>query len=244
MGLTIHYTLTSDVKRPEDAVALLEKLRLRAADLPFKLVGDVIELHGTPAYDPDHLDRSDALTWLKIQACQPQKLERDGEEVWTSITPNDLIAFPLFPGDGCEMANFGLCRYPETFLDKARLRPSDGDGWRWSSFCKTQYASNPDSGGLPNFLRCHQGLVTLLDYAAEIGLLASVEDESGYWKHRDEAALVKEIERWNRMMAGFVGAMKDKLTKPGGPARSVQAEITKFPNYEHLEAKGRDEEEP
>ena len=27
-------------------------------------------------------------------------------------------------------------------------------GWRWSSFCKTQYASNPQCGGVPHFLRC------------------------------------------------------------------------------------------
>src|SRR5262249_2710819 len=36
-------------------------------------------------------------------------------------------------------------------------------GWQWRSFCKTQYASDPQVGGIPNFLRCHISVVTLLD---------------------------------------------------------------------------------
>src|SRR5690606_4233953 len=36
-------------------------------------------------------------------------------------------------------------------------------GWRWSSFTKTQYASDPACGGIPNFLRCHISVVTLLE---------------------------------------------------------------------------------
>jgi hypothetical protein len=38
------------------------------------------------------------------------------------------------------------------------------------------------------------------------------------------------------MIAGFVGGMKDLI---GAEAREVQSEITNFPDYEHLEAKGR-----
>jgi hypothetical protein len=64
-----------------------------------------------------------------------------------------------------------------------------------------------------------------------------VTDEGGYWTQRDEKALVEEVGQWNAMIAGFVGGIKDVL---GGKA--VDSEITKFPNYEHLEAEGRAEE--
>ena len=37
-------------------------------------------------------------------------------------------------------------------------------GWRWHSFCKTQYASDPRCGGVENFLRCHLCVVKLLDF--------------------------------------------------------------------------------
>ena len=42
------------------------------------------------------------------------------------------------------------------------------------------------------------------------------------------------------MIAGFVGTMNDML---GDAGREVESEITEFPNYEHLEAKGRADED-
>lgn len=39
-------------------------------------------------------------------------------------------------------------------------------------------------------------------------------------------------------VAGFIGQMKDLI---GG--QEVRSEITKFPNFEHLEAEGRADEE-
>jgi hypothetical protein len=244
MGLTISYTLASEVERPEDALALLGKLRNRARDLPFSDVGEIVQLQGSPAYDPDDLDREDPFKWLKIQACHLFKYQSKGEERWAQIAPEHLIAFTVYLGDGCEPANFGLCRYPKTIIDNGKRIRTKLDGWRWWSFCKTQYASNPACGGLPNFLRCHIGLVKLLDYAAELVLLVEVQDESEYWEHRDAAKLVKEIEHWNQMIAGAVGAMKDTLEKFGEPTQSLMSEITKYPDFEHLEAKGRADEQP
>jgi hypothetical protein len=37
------------------------------------------------------------------------------------------------------------------------------------------------------------------------------------------------------MIAGFVGQMKDRF----GDSGSAKAPITRFPNFEHLEARGR-----
>ena len=82
-------------------------------------------------------------------------------------------------------------------------------GWYWSSFCKTQYASSPAAGGVPNFLHCHLSVIRLLDHAKQLGILASVSDEGDYWEKRDVKALVQEVGEWNEGMAGLVGQMKD-----------------------------------
>jgi hypothetical protein len=243
MGLTIHYKLASEADTSEDARALIEKLRHRALDLPFAEVGDIIEVHGKPAYDPNNLDRDDPHKWLKIQACHLLSYKIKHDEYCAHIAPEHLIAFTVHPGDGCEPASFGLCQYPEIISDNGKQVQTKLAGGRWSSFCKTQYASNPDCGGLDNFLRCHVGLVRLLDCAGEMGLLTDVKDESGYFDHRNAAALVKEIKDWNTMIAGVVGAMKDTLESLGQDARSLISEITKYPDFEHLEAEGRSDEQ-
>ncbi len=46
MGLTIHYSLQTKSNNPEN---LLERLRQKALDLPFKEVGDIIDLKGDKA---------------------------------------------------------------------------------------------------------------------------------------------------------------------------------------------------
>lgn len=53
------------------------------------------------------------------------------------------------------------------------------------------------------------------------------------------AALVKEIGRWNEMVAGFVGRLSDHLEAVGHDRRSTVSAIMEFPNFEHLEAEGR-----
>ena len=41
-------------------------------------------------------------------------------------------------------------------------------GWRYGTFCKTQYASEPDCGGVPNFIRCHLSVIHLLDRIGQL----------------------------------------------------------------------------
>ena len=108
MGLTISYTLACKTESVEDARALVEKLRNRARDLPFAEVEEMIELKGDPAYDPEHLDNDDTSKWLKIQACHLLQYKVKGDEYWARVPPEHLIAFTIYPGDGCEHANFGL----------------------------------------------------------------------------------------------------------------------------------------
>lgn len=225
MGLTIHYQLQSASRSPAKARQLVEQLRQRAVDLPFKEVGEIVEVNGDTA-DFDKLDKDDPNRWLLIQAGQYVVCD----DRHYRITPTRVIAFSTYPGDGSEEANFGLAVYPKTIeVDGKRVRTNLGD-WSWSSFCKTQYASNPECGGVENFLRCHLAVVKLLDAAAEMGILKEVRDEGDYWEKRDIKALAAEVGDWNTMIAGWAGRLKDSF------GDGVVSEIAKFPNFEHLEA--------
>jgi hypothetical protein len=239
MGLTIHYSLRSAAATVSEARSVVGKLRDYAKSLPFLEVGQIVEMKGQNVCECERRNKDNPHRWLLTQATQPIRYTRDGEERWEAVSPQHVIAFSVDPGDGCEQANFGLCRYPGSISTSGRRIRTGLGGWYWASFCKTQYASNPTCGGVPNFLRCHIGVIRLLDNAKELGLLDAVKDEGHYWEKRDVPALLKEIDQWNVMIAGAFGAMKDTLESMGQNTRALVAEIAKFPNFEHLEAEGR-----
>jgi hypothetical protein len=131
-------------------------------------------------------------------------------------------------------------------------------GWRWGSFCKTQYASDPQCGGIPNFIRCHVGLIYLLDQFAKLSTVkVDIDDEGKYGRsyYTDEPyaakrvytwhegkysipELIQEIGEWNEMIASMFGAMKDAL--PAGA--ELEGPITNYSNFESLEFKGQNQE--
>ena len=232
MGLTIHYSLRSDTTSPAKSRQLVKQLRQRAMDLPFKGVGKVVEYHGRDA-DFENRANHDPDRWMLVQA--GQYFERDGYHY--NVPPKHLIAFSTDPGDGAETANFGLAQYPGFIKGHDGKRICTGlKGWSWSSFCKTQYASHSDLGGVENFLRCHLSVPRLLDVANELGIVEEVSDEGGFWERRDVKALVQEVGEWNVQLAGFVGEMMDHF------GIDLDAPITDFPDFEHLEAEGRKDE--
>ena len=233
MGLTLHYSLRLDTASLREARSAIANLHSRALDLPFESVTPIVERDGDEC-DFHLVNHASIQRWLLIQACQ--YVEMGGTSF--SVPPNHLVAFSTTLGPGSEPANFGLCRYPATIDVRLpghrtrRLRTGLG-GWRWTSFCKTQYASNPECGGIKNFLRCHVTLVTLLDRAKLLGLLDGVNDEGDYWENRDLAELARAVGHWNVQIAGLFGRLKDKF------GEQVLAEIAKFPSFEYLEAVGR-----
>lgn len=242
MGLTIHYGLTSQARSPRQVREQLAALRSRALDLPLAEVGELIERSG-PEANFDRCQRDDPNRWLLIQCGRYVEVPAiHGGSYSFHVAPTHIVAFNTWPGEGCEPANFGLCRYPgqiEVPLDDPRQRKvvrTGLAGWSWSSFCKTQYASNPEHGGVEHFLRCHLVVIRLLDHARELGLVADVSDEGGFWEKRDVEALGREVGNWNTMIAGWAGRLKDAL------GEGFVSEITKFPNFEHLEADGRKKE--
>ena len=168
--------------------------------------------------------------WL---ACQSRHyFEHKGLRYF--VTPQQMIAFVTLPGEGCEPFNLGLCQYPVTLPLKTEggrirriktgVRPNE---WTWSSFSKTQYASDPRCGGARNFLKCHLLVTAMLDFAKSLNLLEHVDDESDYWEHRDAEALVKEVGQWNATIARIAGELKDQL------GDQIVAPITKFSDFEH-----------
>ena len=118
-----------------------------------------------------------------------------------------------------------------------RTIPTNLPHWSWSNFCKTQYASNPEYGGMNNFLKCHGLVVQMLDIAQDLGILKEVYDEGGYWDSRNTQNLCQSVGNYNALVAGVVGGLKTLLTEEGIEAKT-QAPITDYPNYEYLEAEG------
>ena len=228
MGLTIHYSLHA---RGGDAPArrLIQALHQAAQDLPFQHLGPIVDLSGDQC-GFDHRGQDDPLRWLLIQACGSVDLEPNCS---IRVAPRRLLAFTAWPGEGCESSNIGLCLYPATVDWQGRTLQTKLSGWRWNSFCKTNYASNPACGGLPHFLQCHLTVIALLDVARKLGCLAKVDDEGGFWEKRDLPALAEEVGSWNEMLAALGGRLKDML----GPG--VTSEIARFPNFEALEAAGQ-----
>jgi hypothetical protein len=232
MGLTIHYDLQSDADSPEQARKVVERLRQAALDLAMADVGEIVEREG-PACDFSTAARDDPNLWMLVQA---RRLIPVGK-TYTFATPERMIAFSAWPGEGCEVANLGLAVYPQTIRVAKKKLNTGLSGWSWASFCKTQYASNPEAGGIANFVRCHLTVVRLLDRAKEMGVLAAVKDESNFWENRDVKALAETVGQWNTGLAGLAGLIKDQF-----PGKIIDAPITQFPNFEHLEAEGRVDE--
>jgi hypothetical protein len=227
MGLTLHYTFFTRDGPAAEVRSLIEHLRKHAQSLPLESVSEMVELKRDECQFRER-DTCDPHAWMKIQTLQFQT-EEEGEVLRSTseTAPIHIISFTVQPGKGSEPANFGLCQYPRR------------KGWSWSSFCKTQYASNPSAGDVANFLKCHLGLIAVLDKAREMEILGEVHDEGKYWQNRDVEALVKEVGMWNRMIAGFYGGLRDAVEAAGGDPRAILGEIAKFSDFERLEMEGR-----
>lgn len=238
MGLSIYYQLQTPLTRASEVRVLVETLRQTAQRLPFEQVSRVVEFEGKDA-DFANSDRTDPFLWLKIQAGQYLHVETQDVEV----KPLHIVAFCAWPGSGCEPANFGYCQFPSSVEAPADLRgprrlPTGLDGWRWQSYCKTQYASDPSHGDLENFFRCHLSVIHLLDFAKATELTSvEVTDDGGYWDHRALDQLGQAVGTWNELVAAVAGMAKDVAATDGTKLRSA---IAAFPNFEHLEAKGLD----
>jgi len=159
----------------------------------------------------------------------------------------------------CER-HHAFTRSPAAFTEKRKV-PTKLAGWHWGSCCKTQYASDSQCGGIPNFLRCHISVITLLDRMAKLpGLKVRVDDEGKYGpstysddcreaskagrkptyrRHKGQynpSSLAQEVGGWNMVVAGLTGALSDALA---GSGIQLESPIKDFPDFERLEFKGQ-----
>jgi hypothetical protein len=237
MGLTINWEWQGP-KSKDEALAVIEKMRQRALDLPFESVSEIVHF----VEDDARFDRGsqdDEFQWLKIQA--RQMIWNKDNNSGSQCMPTEILGFQILVAPGSEPMEVILATYPRTIEitdgttgKRKRLR-TGLQNWSGRGFCKTQYASDPQCGGVPNFLRAHLSVCRMLDHAKEFGMAVEVSDEGEFFDKRDVPALVKSIGEWNQLIAGFVGALTDAV------GRNVEAPIRSFPNFEHLEAKGQNQ---
>jgi len=145
---------------------------------------------------------------------------------------NNIDVYTSYRGRKETSAWHGEKQFQEKRIIKTKL-----GGWRLGSFCKTQYSSSPDCGGIHNFIRCHVGLITLLDRIAELPTVeVEINDEGHYGRSHytddpyvdepvytwhdgkyDVKALVEQIGSWNEMIAAAFGRLKDAAGDHGTP---------------------------
>jgi hypothetical protein len=121
------------------------------------------------------------------------------------VTPHDGWYFAATPGGGCESMRVGLCRF------------AGAAGWRWESFCKTQYASQ---FGWEHFLKCHRGVVEMLWAAEELGIRVTAEDEGELWETGSHARLRRNLAEYDQSIATLGGALRRAARVRGADVQS------------------------
>jgi hypothetical protein len=222
MGLTISYKLRSSEQNIDNIHKQVLALQNTAKDLGFMDVGEIIVLKDQEC-TIDMNGGDDPNIELKVHGSEITGIDKGGK--FSFRHPRYIIGFTLIPGKGCSMADIGFRIYP------------DGDqDWTWFGYCKTQYASNPEYGGLENFITSHLKIIDLLDAAQAMGIECDVTDNGNYWESRDRALLVSTVSDNNLFTAAVMGTLKDAATSQKA---TLNAPILDFPNFEYLEGDGQ-----
>src|SRR3989442_9734648 len=219
MGLTINYTLSIEKNLSSPVVReLVQRTGLYARKIGCAEVSKII-----------HADADSDFARLVVSV-------RSGADRFIySIPPKRGWLVEVWPGEGCESATFGLCKYPCRFLSRAGWESTGfEDGWLLKGCCKTQYACEH---GWPHFLRCHKTIVSILDFWRQLGVEVEAQDEGGYRETRSEKKLRAAVDRYDGLVAAFAGAFKDAADE-NGKSHSVESPIFARRDFERLEAEG------
>jgi hypothetical protein len=222
MGLTISYKLRSLEHNIDNIRGQVLALHHKAKDLCFMDVGEIIILKDQEC-TIDMNGGDDPNIELKVHGSEITSIDKDGK--FSFRHPSYIIGFTLIPGKGCSMADIGFRVYPDA--DQV---------WTWFGYCKTQYASNPEYGGLDNFITSHLKIIDLLDAAQAMGVECDVTDNGNYWQSRDRALLASTVNDNNLFTAAVMGTLKDATTSQKA---TLNAPILDFPNFEYLEGDGQ-----
>lgn len=251
MGLTVYYDWKGKCD-PGSARRMIARFHAVALKLPFDEVSEIHEQDppdGKAAFLPyQHSFRQGDLYLSRTR--------RDGEQESVHVPALHALFF-IVHVRGAETASIGLASHAPVVLHREDTIQRNKDGserrrilgqgdpvefptrrrgyYSWHSFCKTQYAANPNLGGEANFLKAHLSLVELLDQIHALGVRVHVRDDSRYAKHRDVNRLLRCLRDWDAVVARIVGSFGDAL---GDKAGSLIAPIKARPDFEHLEAEG------
>ena len=224
MGLVISYRLSLISPTIDTIHQKVVELRNIATNLGFIQVGEITTLEGDKCTIDMEDDGNDPNIELKIHASEMIGYE---DRKFLFRHPSVIIGFRCQPGEGCTMADFGF----RIFADQ-----ENSQEWTWFNYCKTQYASNSEYGGLENFINCHLKVVHLLDAAQEMGIVCDVSDCGEYWESRDLSRLAKVVSDGNLLTAVVMGAFKDVASEQNA---KFTAPILDYPNFEYLEGEGQ-----
>lgn len=204
MGLHLCYELAAD--ESADPGALLEPVRRFAATLPFDRVSDLVTGPQLlqPGYGSDWDLPLDSKGRIRPKGWEPDDGNWYGD---VTVTATEWTSFRIDPGRCCEPASLGLARHPSTWLVEGERQPTGLDrSRRWDDCCKTQVAAAVST---EHFMRCHGSLVSVLDFAASLGLVAEVTDETGFWEHRDWGAALGAVADLYGLIAGAVASFRE-----------------------------------
>jgi len=229
MGLTIHYGLSTHENRTASEVEdILSKLCEEAHQM--RREGLLTFVSNLRHFDSAEIqaeqgNHGSKWLWAVIQS----GLQVIYQSKFITVDAIEGYLFRTWFGSGCEEANFGLMRYPamiDVSVEGSDTKEHIATGrttWHWHSFCKTTYAVQP--------VQAHLSVVALLDKAKELGLDIEVNDEGGYWEHRDVVTLARKFTSDATMLSAFAAILSKEYS-------DVQAPIMERGDYPDLAEKG------
>lgn len=220
MGLTIHYKLSVE-KNISSAAAreLIQRVALYAKEIGCAEVGKV-----------ERVKPDDPFSSLFV------RVGREEDCCFGNVPARAGWMVEVWPGEGCESAEFALCKYPRRIRFRAgSVATGYEDGWLFKGHCKTQYAAEH---GWPHFLHCHKTVVSLLDFWRQLGATVEVTDEGNFYESRSDEKLRAVLEKYDGLVAAVAGVLKDAAHENG---KSVESPIFERADFEHLEAAGQRE---
>jgi hypothetical protein len=241
VGLHLCYDLHLPAATPEARiVSLVGGLHECAAKLAFDRLTPIVRVEPedpVPQNGWSFPDLSDYFRVIASITSEPYTNEWYPAGKRSETARTTAIGFAVHPGQRCEGAAFGFAApSPVDAADWPANARVERD-WHWHHCCKTQFASVVSDA---NLLRCHLGLVAILDEAVRLGIAVEVRDQTGYWENRDTAQLLGKVHEWNGIIARFAGAFSDAVPSSAG---EVGGAILEHPEFEHLEMERRKREE-
>lgn len=263
MGLTIHYTIKSNIRTRRDEVE--ENSDLRVRDLVVQMHNKALEMLAQGIFkevseiryitEEDLLDKGEEWRWALTQAEYGLKHRFNlgkgiygktfYEDHYLRVKPEKGWIFRIWPAQGCEECNIGLLKYPqeiEVDNPKPVHRRTQFDRETLSiptHLRKWQWSSfcktqYSSNYGVMNFVKCHVGICEYFDFIKELpGISITVDDEGDYWDKRNIEELIKEIGEWNVMIASLF-----KTLQSTQGFDDISAPILEHPDFEQLEETG------